>query len=710
MSDEQANVDRRATQTRQTIPFRPLLGMHQNVSSTLVPKGAFIDANGYMPSRLGLVRRFCFSPITYTFPNITRWDYLDAFINDDGSKVSYGIGDGKFYELAGTAFIERPNHYPNINTSDPTGAGRVSLTTGSVDVTGVSTHWLDEGCFIRGDMLNVEVSPGVYKAYQINSTISNTQLTLYDASPDTIASAKYYVERIMKPAVEWAIKVVRLDRLLYICTGQNTIMIYDIDDASAVYTWLEYSKSLGIIGTGPGQYDPQSPNFIPKAIEAFKDRIWTGNIESDFDNRLYPGRVSWTPILSPTIFLPETQYVDLVLISGEIGSLNILGNFLMAYFEFGVQYGRETAIPGDVFPLAFDHVETGRRGAVQPNAVISAVGGNFFASTDNIYFINGGLQVSSISDEVAITMFRKEVLKTSFKVMAMSEAEGLAVGASTYEEAFEDLWIYDYDTKEWTHVSLSADHLASFAIGSRLVFADYPAGQIYGGPTEDYVGPCNTTIWDTTRAASAPYYFTTYDVQHDDMSNGLAKEDPAGGNLGLASTLVPIYGVIDPILGEQSRYETLTAFTECKLVYGFTAGIVSSNRFFITNGAPIYVYDRGVDVDYDGSPVTCVFETGDLDMNLPDDYKTFYKIAMRIQAQAPARIVYKVRASDDSGVTWYAMGNLVINAGGKEGRCNFIHTGTASRFRLVSDSAVLPYIITELTIDVRIRGSQVADY
>jgi len=705
MSDE-ANVDRRATQQRQTIPFRPLKGIHKNVSTTGVPPGAFTDVEGFMPSEVGLVRRFTFTTAEVIFPEITRWDYLDSFINDDGSKVTYGIGDGKFYELAGSGFVERPNHYPNAQSVY---TGPIAVTAGNQNVLGsAGTKWLSDGGIVRGDLIHVESSGEVLT---VDSVTAEDTIRVFEIPATSAAASDYYIERLMKPAVEWAIKVVRLDRYLYICTGQNTIMIYDIDNPEFIYTWWEKSKILGIIGTGPGQHPvPTAPNFIPKVIEAFKDRIWTGNIYSDVETHLYPSRVSWTPILAPTYFYPELQYNDLVMIGGEIGSLNILGNFLMIYFEFGVQYGRETAIPGDVFPLAFDLVDTGRRGALQPNAVCSAVAGNFFVSTDNVYFIGSNLQTTPIADNVQTVMFRSGLLKTAYKIIAMTEADGLVVGASTYEGSYEQLWVFNYTTKEWTHLDISADLIATFAIGARYVFSDYPEGQIYSGATEDYGGPCNEQIWDTSRASSAPYYFTNYDVQNDDMSNGLAKEDPAGGNLIIDTTLVPIYGVIDSLGGDETRKSLLTEFTDCILIYGYTSGVVSSNRFFITTGKFIHSYLNDAPTDYDGTPAHCLMETGDLDLGIPDTYKTFYKVGMRLHERAPARLEFRIESSDDSGETWYAMGRLIVNANGKEGRCNFIHTGSASRFRITSTSESLAYIVTELTFDVRIRGHQFGDF
>lgn len=704
MSDSQA--DRRSQKQKQTIPLRPLLGIHRDVSSTMVPAGAFTDVNGALPSDTGLIRRYGFRTVEVEFPEIVRWDYIGSFIDDNGVKITFGIGDGKFYELAGNGFTHRPNVYPNANTSDPGGTATVTVTAGSQLIEGTGTLWQDEGGFARGDKIYVD---GGAESFTVDTVIDNDTIKIIEIPTTTYTDVSYYVERLMTPAADWVIQVVRLDRLLYIVTGKNTVMMYNIDDPDFIYTWWEMSIALGVITDAP-----DNPNFIPKCISAFKDRIWTGNIFSDADSRWYTSRISWTPILSPTIFEPETQFNDLISVGGEISCLHPLGNYLMVYFEFGVQFGRETAIPGDTFPLAFDFVETSRRGVLQPDAVCSAVGGNFFVSTDNVYYIGQDLKNVPIAEEPKELMFRSALIKTRYKIQNFFEAEGLAVAASTSEGAYEEIWAFNFSTKEWTRFDVNADYVTVFALGSRLTYGDYEDGQIYSGPTDDYGGPCNNQIWDTTRSLTDPNYFTNYEVSPytgDDMSNGLAKNDPDGPDLTINTTMVPIYGIYDSASGiDESRLTLLTDFTDCGEIYGGSSVVSASDRFYITTGRFIHVFDAEQSLDYDGTPIPIMMETGDLDLGVPDTYKTFIKWALRLDEEAPAELAFLIETSDDSGITWYRMGTLYVYEGGKEGRCNFLHTGSATRFRLTSETESLSYTIVEMTMDVKLRGTQFGDF
>jgi hypothetical protein len=697
MSDQQsaASGDERFTKRSQTIPLRPLLGIHQNVSPTLVPKGAFRDLEGWVVSDIGLIRRSGFQLIEEEPPDIIRWDYLDSFIDDNGKKITFGIGSGVFYTIAGDGFSPSPNTYD-------TGTASASTTSRLITGTVGTTFWESEGGLARGDTITFT---GSGLTYTIDTVGGDESITVLEI-PDAIETDEAYViNRLMTPAADWAIQVVRLDRILYIVTGKNTVMCFDLDNPGKVNTWFE---QLG--GTVP-----PTPNFIPKCIAVFKNRIWTGNIFSDQDGIWHPTRVSWTPILNPLNFAPDALFTDLVTIGGEIGCVRELGNLLMVYFEFGVQFGRETQIPGDTFPLGFDIAETGRRGVLQPNAVTPARGGHFYVSTDNIYYISQNLQVTPVADEVKEGLFGPNVDKAHYKIMNFYEAEGIAVASTERAGEYDTIWAFNFDQKEWGKFSIVADYVAVFALGSRETYANYPDGQIYGA---DPNSPCGEYDWlppDYTTRDPATQYFNQYLVQSwnggTDMSNGWADigadpTPPVGPYT--PYTTVPLYSVDPP--GTDADSHVFTNYTFCKSIYGGSSNISANDRFYITGGRYIYVYTFDKATDQGGSSIQAIMETGDFDLGLADTYKTWYQIAIRVSNRAPQRITYKVSTSDDSGLSWYNMGNLVIPEGGKEGRCNFLHTGSATRFRLTATSDVIQYLVTELTLNVRLKSRQFSDF
>lgn len=689
-----SNADRRQTTQSQTIPLRPMLGIHRDVSPTLTPVGAFFDAEGYIPLDTGLARRFGFRALDTEFPDVSRWDYLDSFINDQGVKITFGLANGIFFELGGSGFIEKPNVYPNTTTG---AYGTADVTANSRIISGTGTTWLDDTGAVRGDKITI-VATG--ETFTIDEIIDNITIRIFEIPTITASGSDYEIQRRLTPAADWVIQVVRLDRILHIVTGKNTVMCYNLDSPSNVYTYWEMNTVIG----GPALTAPT--NFIPKTIDSFKDRIWTGNIYSDTDSRWYTNRVSWTPILNPLDYQPELQYNDIVSIGGEVTALRGLNNMLMVYFEFGLQFGRETAVPGDTLPLAFDDVETARRGVLQPSAVASAVGGHFFASTDNVYFIGTNLQAVPVAENAKELLFRGELDKTRYKVGNLYESEGIYVAASTREQAYEEVWAYNFSIKEWTKFEVNADYVTVFALGSRITYADYPVGQIY---SSDPSAPCTTPDWSghVNRAGVDPNWLVGYDVQVDDLSNGYTPDTLTPG-----VTMVPFYRWVDSGTNEKETIllSSDTPFTDCQAIFSGSSQVSAEDRFYITSGRSIYVFDVDQQTDYTGAPIMTLLETGDFDFGMPDSYKTFYKLALRLDKQARSDISFSIQASNDSGVTWYSLGSARIRQGGKEGRCNFLHTGSAARFRISSSSEVESYTITEVTVDVRKRGKQFGDF
>ena len=684
MSDQ---ADQRATKRSQTIPLRPLLGIHRDVSPTLIPKGAFFDVEGFLPSDTGLIRRFGFSAIDRIFPDITSWEYLNSFIDDNGGKVTFGIGGGKFWVASGDTFVNVPCEYPNVTSPAGTTAATIA---GSRTITGVSTEWKTLGGFVKGDTIYID---GTGETLRIEQVVDDLTITAFDVAEFSSGASDYVITHELVTPADWAIQVVRLDRRLFIVTGTNTVMVYNLDHPEAVYTYWEMADIEGITLTVTTNL-----NFIPKTIDVFKDRIWTGNIFSDLADRWYTNRISWTPVLSSLDFQPDGQFNNLVKIGGDITCIRAMGNLLMVYFDNGAQYGRETQVPGDIFPLAFDVVETSRSGVYNPNCVASGQGGHFFVSSTNVYYLSQQLQMAPISEEVKEILYGSDVSKQGYKIGNFSESEGLFVASKALgRESYNKLWAYNYTTREWTQFSISADYISIFSLGTRLSYSDYPENQIYGA---DPLNVCNDDTWDTTRDVTTQF-FTNYDVQSDDMSNGYGS--PA------LNDFVPIYARrAEDALTNQIL--TVDDYTTCKASYGGTSSAFSEELLYITNGAPIYVFDLNAIEDYDGSDVVAMFETGDFDLGLPDTYKTYYKMAFRLDKQAPAELKFHIQSSNDSGLTWYDMGDLYIYENGKEGRCNFIHTGSAARFRVSSSTESAPYIIVEITLDVKLRGRQSGDY
>jgi len=664
MSDQ---IGRQPQRGKISIPLRPFTqGIIRNVSPTMVPIGALYDVNGFLPTTSGLTRRQGFSILESVDPvDETRYDYIDSFTNDDGSKTTFCVAGGKFYELAGSVFLERPCIYDNADDS-PTST--IEALDNTISIIGTNTTF-STASIQTGDILVVDPT-GTPREYTVDTISNDLNLTVSELITPAIApGTDFYIRRLLYPAPEWQITIERIDRILYICTGTRPLMGYDIDNPDRVQ---------------PIDFDR---NFIPKTIFVFNDRLWCGNIyiPSDYPGNTNPSRwityrISWSKIIPDSGYTPAVtgavdldpleHFVDLIDIGGEISGLEILGAYLAVFFEFGLYYGRETQVPGDTLPLAFEAINSGDRGILQPGAVTVTRNGIFFVSTDNVYFLGENLKVVAISEAIDEVMFRPEILATRYKIHNFKEANGLVIGAGFNENTYDEFWVYNLHTKAWTRFTYSSAYFNIFTIGSRLTYANYPDGQIYG------VEPPG---------------------QNDGALGQPLPDSPALG------TLVPIQPPID-----LPQYP-LTDYTLENAIYAGESSVQTNDRFYVTVGPYILVLNADADTDQDGAPIYCLLETGDFDFGRPDQNKTVYRVALRLYATAPVDIQFHVEGSLDSGQTWWDLCDLWIFEGGKEGKSNFQFTGSAPRLRLTSQSLTSQYEIVEVTLEVKGRGKQFSD-
>lgn len=657
------------------VPLRPFnRGIIRNTSPTMVPTGALVDANGYIPTTSGIERRPGFSIVTtIDAQDVTRYDYMNSFIGDDGSKIAYAIADGRFYELTGQTFIERPCAY--LSTDDSPNS-TIEASLGSYAIVGTNTTFTARSLIV-GDYVQVDIGGTIYE-YRVTAINSDTSLSIGSAvNPAIPAGSSFAVRRTLSPAAEWQVQVVRLDRLLYICTGQRPLVVYDIDNPDNVVP-LDLER-----------------NFIPKCINVFNDRLWCGNIyipgnypSSGGQNIWYTNRISWSKIVAEAGYTPTASggvdinplrnFNDLVNIGGEVSSLATLGSYLLAFFEFGIEYGRETSVPGDTLPLAFDRIMTGRRGVLQPGAVVETKNGVFFVSTDNVYYVSDSLKVEAVSDTVNELLFRTALLKTRYKIHDFSHVDGLIIGACSNEDSYDEFWVLNLSTGAWTRFAYSCDYFNVFTLGSRDIYGTLPESQIFG------VRPPGS---------------------NDDALGNPLPDSPAAG------TLVPVAPPTDDpqVTLVDDPVNNLPGYSESDETYGGENSDQSNDRLTVTVGPNVLIMDMNASTDQNNAPIYCTLETGDFDFGRPDHNKTLYKIAVRLYNQAEADIVYAVQGSIDSGLTWWDLCDLTIFDEGKEGKSNFMLTGSAMRLRLTSHSEVPAYELVETTLDVKSRGRQFAD-
>lgn len=112
-------------------------------------------------------------------------------------------------------------------------------------------------------------------------------------------------------------------------------------------------------------------------------------------------------------------------------------------------------------------------------------------------------------------------------------------------------------------------------------------------------------------------------------------------------------------------------------------------------------YDEG------GAGVPVQLTTGDMDFGMPDSNKIWNRLSLKTDDSLDEEVRFRVYFSEDRGRNWKSIGTLVIPQYGDEGYITFRSTASLGRFRLVSESRVEPYTITELVLRVKPLGQEV---
>lgn len=123
----------------------------------------------------------------------------------------------------------------------------------------------------------------------------------------------------------------------------------------------------------------------------------------------------------------------------------------------------------------------------------------------------------------------------------------------------------------------------------------------------------------------------------------------------------------------------------------------------------LYRYSEGGTADV-WDNVNGRIESGDFDFDQPDMTKTVTKLSVKIDRilDDDETLQFTVSHSSDRGRTWRTERRpITIRPGEDEGKADIRQTGSLFRFRLQTGSAILPYTVTEVVLNVRMRGSEV---
>lgn len=148
--------------------------------------------------------------------------------------------------------------------------------------------------------------------------------------------------------------------------------------------------------------------------------------------------------------------------------------------------------------------------------------------------------------------------------------------------------------------------------------------------------------------------------------------------------------------------EGMTTFTSWDSI----GSAISSNVFYRMESGIVQQLSDDSGTDVDGN-FTTVWTTGDLDLNRPDEDKTFTRLYMKLQKRPLEEVRFSIACSYDGGYTWNQIGQLSIANDKREAKIDFLITGSSIRFRAVETSSVHGYEIIEIGLTVRGRGAEV---
>jgi hypothetical protein len=658
-------------------------GMVLNVPPQMVAEGACLEAKNVLATGGGLRRRpgtSLFNAVVAPYP---AWQALDSFWTVEGYQKLIAV-DQKF------AYLATATDYTGLYWEFTSACNITILSDSTLAQAAADTHWDEAVNEIQsGDVL-------IYgSSYQYSSTIASItngtdlQLTAFGA-------ADYYLGNWKIRRAFGAAQPSIVDTT--VITG-GTPKILFADGRRFLYSYD---------GTTFTDYNAAETDLVPTCVAYFKNRVWIADIlEGAVQCRQ---RIRWTELGDLDDFT-NGGYLDLPYVKGAIRRLVPLGDFLVAFFDDAIYVGRQTNLAN--LPLSFQKLETGGIGLLGMRAVTSWIDSLMFVGQDDIYLLSAnGLQpigtpiVSRTIAEVAPTRH--------WKICAATDLlnDRAMFGFPKDSNEVEQIWSYNYKTKAWTWEDTNCHMLASNSWVNSLTWETfttlpYTAGHVtavIGDPTLEGAG----TTWvagmvgdyvfiddagNSGNYAGVPEGTTVAAVTDGDTVELSAAPTIAGAGLH--------YRFVDPttIWGGAE----LATFPSWEAIRGSSTTI---KDVYVLKYDTIWKYDVNGKND-NGTAINVEIITRDIDYNLPDDEKVFYQLAVKLETWQTSNLDFTVQASGDRGQHWKSLGTLRIAADKDEGKINFRMRGSCIRFRLLSAADVLPYVLNEITLKVRVLGGEV---
>lgn len=671
----------------QTVAERPYnKGIILHLPPQYLPEGACLEAKNFLGVGGGLKRRpgiSLFSSIVVPHP---PWQDLLSFWSATGSQTLIGVDQRFAYRVAtasntGLYWEFHPAAAADHITVSATPVA-TNLVTNDTDV-----HWDDAVNEIQhGDML---VYGATYEYEEgIASVTNGTALVL------TNVAAYYHGANWKIRRAFGAVNPSLVDST--VLTGGAPKILF-ADGSRFLYSYD---------GTTFTDYNAAETGFIPSCVTYFKNRIWIANIlEATVQHRQ---RIRWTELGDMDDFT-SGGYLDLPYVKGAIKRLVPLGDFLVAFFDDAIYVGRPTNLLN--MPLSFQKLETGGIGLLGMKAVTEWIDSLFFVGQDDIYALSPAGLVA-VGTPVVCKTIAETTSTHHWKICSATDLlnDRVVFGFPKSSDEVEEVWSYNYKTKAWTWDGVNCHMLASNSWVDNLTWEDFV--------TQDYdTGHVTMVITDKTLVGTAVDWVTegvapgdsilidslgtgNYDfvTTVDSVTNLTTIEMIDAADVNAALVHYRIVKVASTWEGSQ-----LAAYLSWESIRGSSTTV---KDIYILKYDTIWKYVVEGQND-NGSAIGVELVTRDMDFNVPDDDKTFYELAVKVETWVASNVDFTVSGSSDRGQHWKALGTLRIATNHDEGKVNFRLKGACCRFRLTSISDVASYTLNELTLKVRGLGAEV---
>lgn len=384
-------------------------------------------------------------------------------------------------------------------------------------------------------------------------------------------------------------------------------------------------------------------------------RLWLGGFSGavgDASTR-HGQRLVWSKRSSPLQpgFLEiedETFFVDLVGPKTEVLRIEPLGNLLIVYFLDSIFFGRPTNIVG--LPYNFEMINTGGLGLVGKDAICSLADGHYFVGRDDVYFLSAAGSLEKIGSEVlpkTIETYRNSLAYTQVIPDLKSSSILFLFFDESMGEPCREIWAYNYEFRSWTRLDVQAHGLTQFSLILQKTWQDF--SPVNNRDPDSSLGSGDPLRWDAPQ-----WLLETW---------GMYKPDDAANQLFL----------------------------------------IQENKLFSPGTANF--------CDARGSALEVIYESGDIDFQVPDMNKTATRLTLKLEEPLvqvndddDPTLDFVVQVSNSRGTRWRDCGILRIRQGQDEGKINFVSTGSLFRFRIKSTSRVMAYRITEFGVRARTGG------